>query len=154
MVRKHDRLLGSTLHDRDELDVLRLHLIAEKAIDLQRVIRIASVHRTQDIGVDPVPLQAIPSSQHLVERASPFAVNAVDVMHGSRPVNADPDEKVVLPEEAGPLVVHQRCVGLHGVLDLLVGSTMPLGQLHRSSVEIEAAQHGLAALPGDFNLRS
>ena len=51
---------------------------------------------------------------------SPPLVDAIGVMHIARPVDADPDEIVVLLEEFRPFVVDQRAVGLDGVEHALV----------------------------------
>jgi hypothetical protein len=61
----------------------------------------------------------------------------------------------VLLEESGPLVVDERAVGLHRVQDVpMVWLPVLVGQRDRTLVEVQSAQHGLAALPGDIDLRT
>mgnify|MGYP001501797185 CR=1 FL=1 len=59
-------------------------------------------------------------------------------------VDGDAHEPVVLAQEAAPLVVEQRAVGLYRVGDTPTRAVLAL-QLHRFSVERQWAQQRLAA---------
>ena len=56
----------------------------------------------------PAVAQVLEAAHHLVERALAALVHAVGVVQLARPVDRDPDEEVVLPEERRPLLVEQR----------------------------------------------
>ena len=155
LVGEGDGLLGGALDDRNELDVLRLQLVAKEAVHLERVVGVGGVDGAQDVDVDIVPAQAVPAADHVVEAAPALLVDAVGVVHGARAVDAEADQVVVLLEERGPLVIDQRAVGLDGVQDAAVlRLAVLLGQLDRALVEVQPAQHRLAALPGDLHLRA
>ena len=99
--------------------------------------------------------QAVPAADHVVEAAFALLVDAVRVVQLARPVNAQADQVVVLLEESGPLVVDERAVGLHRVQDApMVRLAVLVGQRDRTLVEVQSAQHWLAALPGDIDLRT
>ncbi len=148
------RLGRRALDDRDELDEVGLQLVAEEAIDLDRMIGVRGVDRAQDVDVDAVPVQALPAAHHVVERALAAFVDAVGVVHLARAVDAQADEDLVLLEERAPLVVEPRAVGLDRVGDLLSGPLILPHVLDRALEEVEAHQRRLAALPADDDLGS
>src|SRR5208337_784161 len=112
-------------------------------------------NRAEDVDVDVVRAQAVPAADHVVEAAFALLVDAVRVVQLARPVDAQADQVVVLLEESGPLVVDERAVGLHRVQDApMVRLAVLVGQRDRTLVEVQSAQHWLAALPGDIDLRT
>ena len=56
-------------------------LVAEEAVDLERVVGVGGVHRAQDVDVDAVRLQHLPAAHHAVEGALPALVDAIRVVH-------------------------------------------------------------------------
>jgi hypothetical protein len=150
---KRDCLRRRPLDNRNELDETRLQFVAEEAIDLQRMVRVGRVDRTQDVGVDLVLLEAIPAADYVVEAAHAAFRDAIGVMHCARPVDADADEIVVLLEEPRPFVVDQRAVGLDRVEHVHARRLIFVRQRDRALEEIHPAQHRLAALPRHLHLR-
>src|SRR5208337_4183127 len=139
------RLLGSALDDGDQLDVLRLQLVAKEAVHGERVVGVGGVNRAEDVDVDVVRAQAVPAADHVVEAAFALLVDAVRVVQLARPIDAQADQVVVLLEESGPLVVDERAVGLHRVQDApMVRLAVLVGQRDRTLVEVQSAQHWLA----------
>ncbi len=148
-----DGLGSGALDNGDELDVLGAELVAEEVIDLERVVLVAGMDGTEDVDVHLVLAEDVPATHDFVEAAGALLGDAEGVVHFPRAVDAQSHEVVVLLEERGPLVVDEGAVGLHGVDDALpsLGPVL-LSQLHGALVEVEAAEHRLAALPGDVDL--
>ena len=101
-----------TLHNGDQLDEPRSYFIAQEAVDLQRVIAVARVHRGQHIEFNPVLLHQPRGPHDFVECGLSAFVHAVEIVHFARPIDAEADQKVVFTEEFAPLVVQQRAVCL------------------------------------------
>ena len=147
-------LLGGTLDDRDELDEGGAELVAEEGVDLAAVIAVHRVDRRQHVPVDLVTLQHVEARDHPVEGGLAPLVDAVGVVHLSRPVDRDADQELVLLQELAPLVVEERPVRLHRVEDVLAGGRVLPLELDRASEEVQPHHRGLASLPGHDDLRS
>ena len=137
------------LDDRDELDEARAELVAQVAVDLERVVGVRPVERGQRVELDAVLLEGVQAAQDPFGRRRAAAVHAVGVVHRGRPVDADPDEVVVLLEQRRQLVVDERAVRLDRVLDGHPGSAVLLDVGVGAPEEVGAHQRRLAALPGD-----
>ena len=138
--------------DRDELDVSHAEVVAEEAVDVERVVLVRRVHRAEDVDVDFVLAEQLVSAQHLVEGRVALLVDAERVVQLARTVDADADEEACSREQLAPLVGQQRAVGLDRVFDGLVRAPMLLDELDRAAEEVDAHQRRLAALPGDGDL--
>ena len=99
-------------HDGDELDELRAGLIAQEAIDLQRMGGIGRVDGGEDVKLNPVLLQEVQALHHPIEGGAATLVNPVAVVYLTRAIDADADEEIVGAEEAAPIVVQRCAVGL------------------------------------------
>ncbi len=55
------------LDHRDELHPVRADLVAQEAVDLQRIVAVDAVHRGQHVELDAVLLQQAQPAHHLVE---------------------------------------------------------------------------------------
>ncbi len=141
------------LDDRDELEEARAELVAEVAVDLERVLLVRGVHRAQHVELGAVLLEQARGGLDLVEHRAPCAVVAVRVVKLARPVDAQAHEHVVLGEERGPLVVEQRAVRLDRALDLPPRGQCIALDLERAAEEVEAHERGLAALPRERHER-
>ena len=87
-----------------------------------------------------------------VERRRAALGDPVLVVDLLRAVDGQAHEEAVLLQEARPVLVEQRAVGLQVVLDPLSGlRVLPL-QRHDLAEEVEAEQRGLAALPREHHL--
>ena len=141
------------LHDGDELDELDPQVIAQEAVDFQRMIGVGMVDRHQGVELDSVLFQSVQAPDHTIEGGLAALVVAVGVVQRGRTVDAEAYQKVVLPKERGPFIVDQRAVGLDGVLNGHPGSEVFSLVCDRPAKEIQAHQRGLAALPGHDHLR-
>ena len=146
------RVGGGTFDDRDELDPARAEFVAEEAVDAPSVLAVGGVHRAQDVELDAVLAQALPTLHHQVEAAFAGAGDAVGVVQLARAVDAQPHQEVVLLQERAPLVVERHAVGLEGLLHLLPGAAVLVDQRHHAAKEVHAHQRRLAALPGHRHL--
>ena len=84
--------------------------------------------------------------------AAPLLVYAQVVVEMGRAVDADPDQVAGLAEEGRPVIADQGAVGLHRVPHPLPRASVLLGQLDRAAIEVEPAQHRLAALPHELDI--
>ena len=148
-------LLGSglPLDDRDELDVARLAVVAQEAVELAAVIAVGGVHGRQRVPVDLGVAQVVEAAHHIGERALAALVDAICVVQRLRPVDRDADEHAVVLEERRPLLVDQRAVRLDRVARPLARAQVLVRELDRAAEELDAHQRRLAALPGDRHLR-
>jgi len=133
--------MGMKLHPR------RLDFVAQEAVDLERTVAVDAIDGCEDVELDAVLLQEREPAHHLVERSLAALVDAIGVVKLARPVDAQPDEKVVLFVELAPLVGQQRTVGLHGVLERHARLLVLLLESDRAAEEIHAHDRRLAALP-------
>ena len=140
------------LDDRDELDETGLQCVPEKAIYLQGLAFIGSVHGAQDVRVHLMFLQQLPGALHLVETALTAFIHPVGVVHCARPVHAQPDQEGMLFEEGAPCLVQPGAVGLQAVGNLLARPFIAVDQGHRALEEIRPHQGRFAALPGHADL--
>jgi hypothetical protein len=99
-----------------------------------------------------VAFEDIEAPEDPVRRRRSAAVDAIGIVHLGRPVDADPDEVVVLLEQGRQLVVDERPVGLDRVLDRHPGSAVPLDVGVGPAEEVHAHERRLAALPGDVDV--
>ena len=143
-----DGLLGRALDDGDELDPLRAQLVAKEAVDRPSVMLVGGIDGTQDVEIDLVTAQRLPALHHQIEGALAATVQPVGVVQLARAVHTQADQKVVLLEEAAPVVIQQKAVGLEGVFDRLAGLAVLLDQLDRMLKKFKFHQRRLAALPG------
>ncbi len=139
------------LHDRDELDVGGIELVAQEAIDVERLPRVQPMHAGQRVECHAGPAQQVGGGHHLVEGRRTALVDTKAVVQFTRPVDAQPDQKAVLFQEAGPVFVEQNAVGLKIVFDLLPGLRVFLLQGDHAAEEVQPAQGGLAALPREHD---
>ena len=78
--------LVQSLDDRDELHPVGPHLVAEEAVDLERVVAVQPVDGGQDVVLDAVLLEQSQAPHHVVERPLTALVHPVAVMQTARPV--------------------------------------------------------------------
>src|SRR5436309_3354654 len=103
LIRNLQGVRGRPLDDRDELDVVRAEVVAQKAIDLAAAVTVDGVNGCQDVPVDVVPLEDVKARDHPLEGRLAALVDPIGVVHGRRTVNRYPDEEPVLCEEGAPL---------------------------------------------------
>ena len=128
-------------------------LVAEEAVDLERVPGVGGVYRAEHVELGAVLLQAAGGRDDAVEDRPPAQVVPVGVVQVARAVEAEPDEVVVLGEEGAPLVVEEHAVGLDGALDRHAGGHAAAFGRACPAEEVEPHQRGLSALPGQRHLR-
>ena len=97
-------------------------------------------------------LQAAGGRDDAVEDRPPALVVPVGVVQVARPVDAEPDEVVVLGEEGAPLVVEEHAVGLERALDRHAGGHATGFGRARPPEEVEPHERRLSALPGERHL--
>jgi len=135
--------------DRDELNPLGANLIPQEAVYLTGMVTGDPVDGDQDVVFNFVLLQEPQPAHHFVISWSTTLINAVDIMHVTGTVQAQPDQVVIFLEELAPFVVQQRAVGLHGVLESHARYPVLLLELDRLAVEIHPHQGWFATLPGN-----
>ncbi len=118
------------------------------------VIAVDGVHGRQRVPLHPTGPEVLEAADHLLERPLAALVDPVGVVQLPRPVDRDPDQELVLPEERGPLLVQQRPVGLNRVDSPLARLQILLRQLDRAPEEPDPHHRRLAALPGDLSPRA
>ena len=70
-------------------------LVAQEAVDFQRIVGVDAVDGGQDVVLDAMLLQQAQAAHHLVEGGRAALVHAVDVVQFARAIDADADEEVV-----------------------------------------------------------
>ncbi len=109
------------LDDGDKLHLGRLHLVAQEAIDLQRILAGKVVDASQGGKLHLVLVQQRHRRHHLLEGATAGAVDPIGVVQQLGAVDAQANEEVVGRQKLAPLVVEQDAVGLQ-----IVGDHHPL----------------------------
>ncbi len=137
------------LDDRDELQVGRAQLAAQETVDVERPRRIESIDAGQRVERHAEALQHLRGRVHLVERRLAALGDPVVIVDVLRAVDGEAHQETMLLEEARPVLVEQRAVGLQVVFDALSGlRVLPLQRDHLAE-EVEPHQRRLAALPGE-----
>lgn len=77
-------------------------------------------------------------------------IDTVGVVHFTRAVDGEADEKIIRGEELAPFVIEQGAVGLDGVGDDFAGGEFFL-QRDNLAKKIDTEQGGFAALPGEID---
>ena len=75
-------------------------VVPKEAVNLQRMIGVRSVQRAEDIHVNAMLRQYIPSAYHLVEAALSAVMDPIGVVHLPRPIDAQADKERMALEEA------------------------------------------------------
>jgi hypothetical protein len=119
-------------------------------MDVERPRRIEAVHAGQRIERDAEPLQHLRRRIDGVERRRAALGDPVAVVNFARAVDGQAHQEAVLVQEARPVLVEQRAIGLQVVFDPLPGLGMLLLQRHHLVEELEA---GPAALTITWNRR-
>jgi hypothetical protein len=132
--------------------VFGAELVTEEPVDPQRLVGVRLVKGAEDVDIDALALERVPTLHHLIERPPAALVDAVGVMDLLRTVDRDAHQEIVLLEERCPRIVDEHRVRLHRVLDPLTGLPMLLRQFNRAPEEIQPHHRRLAALPRDRNL--
>ena len=141
------------LDDRDELDVARAQLVAEEAVDLERVRGVGGVDGAEDVELDAVPLQEAGGGDARGRRPACRRVVPVGVVQLAWAVDAEAHEVVVLGEERRPLVVEQHAVGLDVRSTVMPGGHAAVLDRACPPEEVEPHERRLAALPGEGHVR-
>ena len=144
--------MALALDDGDHLDVAGAQIVAQVAIDLQRVFDIGGINGAENVCLDLVSPQDVPAPNYFRMSAAPLLVHAQSIVEMRRAIDADPDQVVVFAEEGCPVIVDQRAVGLYRVPHPLLRAPVLLGQFDRTAIEVEPAQHRLAALPHELDI--
>jgi len=138
---------GQPLDHRGELDIFD-SLRLQPAIDRLRLARGIAIDAGERVDRRAVPLQPFQRGHDQMVRGRAGAIAAMVVVNLGRPVEAEADEEPVFAQEARPVLVDQRAVGLECVLDR-PAAAVALLQFERALVEGNAEQRRLAALPGE-----
>ncbi len=140
------------LDDGDELDELGSDLVAQKAVELQRLFRVGRVDGREDVEGDRVLFEQGEPRHHALEgRCAPF-VDAIRVVHRARPVQAEANQEIMCLEKLAPLVSEGGAVGLKCVVNPLPWPRVSLLQADRVPEKREPHQRRLAALPAEGDL--
>src|SRR5208283_4915477 len=104
--------------DGNELHVAAA-VIPQKAVNLERRVRVGAVHGGQRIEVDLVTPQSFDAAHHAIKSGLAAFVHAVGIVQFARTVNGNAYQELIFKEEFRPRVVQQDAVGLEGVGNLL-----------------------------------
>ncbi len=113
---------------------------------------VRGVDGAEHVVGDVVRDEELVAAHDLVEGGSTLLVDPVAVVELAGTVDAETDQEPVIVEQLAPLVGEQRAVRLDGVVHLLAGLPVALGELDGATEEVDAHEGGLAALPGDGHL--
>ena len=138
---------ANTLDDGDELQVACPQLVAEVAVHLLPVLLVGGVDRAQNVRLHARAGECLPAAHNHRVCAPPATVEPVGVVQGSGTVDGHAHEEVMVREKAGPVVGHQRAIGLQCVTHTLGGATVALTQLNEALKKRQATQGRLPALP-------
>ncbi len=133
---------------------MRVDIIPEEPIDLQRMVGVFRIDRAQDVELHLMFLEQPDSLHDPVEGSMASLVLPVGVVKFFGTIHAQADKEVVFMEESAPLVIEEDAVGLEGVLDPGARLLIFFLELHGPAEEIEPHQGRLASLPGDGHLRN
>ena len=96
-------------------------------------------------------LKQSPCLNNIVKTAATVFPYAILIVHGLWSVYGQPDKYRVLFEELRPIVIKQRSIGLHGVLNDLRRAGVLFDEFNDLTIKTETHERGLAALPGNRN---
>lgn len=140
-------VLQDALHDRRELNVVAAYLF-EEMIEFKWMIGVDIVDHCHGVPLDMILVEQLDAAHDAVERRLVACPLPIGIMHLLGTVNGDPDEKIVLAQEAGPFVGDKRAIGLNAVADVAAPPVVLL-QFEGLSVERQGAQHGFATMPNE-----
>ena len=123
-------------------------------VDLEPMIRVCCVHRTEDIGRHIVTLQQLPRCLYAFVGGSSLLIDTIGVVHRWRAVERQTYQHVFRCEKLTPLVVEQRAIGLQREFKDSLRAGDLLGFGHKAAVKIDAHQCGFAALKRDRDFAS
>ena len=138
-------VLHRAFNDRRELQELASVLL-EEAVEVERIVGVEVVHHRHRVPLHAVLLQQAYAVHHLLPCLCARGGAAELVVKLLRSVDGYSDEPVVLAQEATPLVVEQRAVGLYRVGYASAHAILTL-QLHRLPIERKWAHERFAAVP-------
>jgi len=131
------------------LNPLHAQVISQEAVHVERASGVGRVHGAEYVELHPVLLEQSGGGHGSVEGAVAPLVHAVRVVKRPWAIDAQPNQEVVFAEELAPGIVQQYSVCLDGVLDVHTGPCILGCARHRTPVEVEPHEGGLAALPGN-----
>lgn len=146
--RERERLPPPLPVEFDALDILveRDTKLPQIAVDLDRTILVGGGDQRQRVEIDPVLLQRRESAHDGGMAAAAVRSDPETVVHLLGTVDADPDQKTVLPEKLPPFAVEQSPVGLQCVGDCAAGGGRPL-EPDRLAEKVDSHQGRLPSLP-------
>ena len=135
-----------------ELHEAGFHIVAQKAIHLEWLPGIASVHGRERAEGHAVLLQQPGCSEGLIEGRFALFGEAIGVVQLARTIETQPDEELVLGKEGTPFVIEQSPVGLDVVGDTTAGRRMLSLQLNDLAKKRKAQNRRLTAMPSENDL--
>ena len=106
---------------------------------------------TEKIGLHPRPVQQGQRPDCPVPSSLPAGVDPQRIVELPGPVQREPHQEPMLPQEVRPLPVQRHPVGLYGVGDAEGGRAyLPL-QRQKGAVKFQPRQCGLPPLEGDLH---
>ena len=99
---------------------------------------VGRVDRAEDVILDAVTAQRFPAALDLAEGALSTLVEAVGIVDFFRPVDAEPNEEIVLFQKGAPCIVQQDAIGLERIFNLLTRLAILLGEFNGALEEIQA----------------
>lgn len=143
------RIVGA-LHGGRKLDVSAAQRL-EEAVKLQRAVGIEIVHDGKNVERHIEPLQKLYAPNHVRMRAYPPGILPVFVVLLRGAVDGDTYQKVVLLEEATPLLREQSAVRLQRVVYVFPPAVLLL-QRECLLIKGDGAEQRLSAVPGEENV--
>ena len=124
--------------------------LLEKIVYLQRAIHVGRSYAGQNVELHLVLQQHVHPAHYGVERALARGIEAMGVVDFLGPVEAQAHQPVALRQEAAPLVVQQRAIGLQRVTDPHIAGLHSL-EFDGPAVEVQPHQCRLAPLPTELD---
>lgn len=134
--------------DGDKLHEPRLDFVAQELVDALAMFFVGSVDGGQDVELGAVFLQQPDAAHHLVKGWMAALVDAIEIMHIARPIEADANQKAAFGKERAPFIVQGDGIGLDRIVNPHAAPFVLLLKAHRLPKKLDAHQGGFAALPG------
>ncbi len=132
----------------DELKMAAGEFVTKVTVDLLCVADVALRNEREDVVLHPGLLQEVKPSHHSFVRTPPGGIRSAEIVQFGGPINADPEQELLLRKEGRERRSDEGRIGLDTILNGGSRTSVTLLQGHELAVEGFAHQEGFAALKG------